>query len=63
MNIRLDKIHHELLEKMVERFEAEGIKTNKTDVIQRALFSFARDHLDSKSIDETIDRHYKGFLK
>lgn len=62
MNIRLDDIHVELLEKMVEKLKSEGVKTNKTDVIQKALYSFARDSvLDSKTVSEVIDRYYKEF--
>lgn len=62
INVRLDAIHHELLEKMVKKLEQEGVKTNKTDVIQKALYSFARDSvLDPAEITEVIDRHYKEF--
>ncbi|MRN07814.1 hypothetical protein EAI26_10730 [Lactobacillus sp. 0.1XD8-4] len=62
MNIRLDAIHQEFLEKMVEKLKSEGVNTNKTDVIQKALYSFARDTvLDSKQVTEIIDRHYKEF--
>lgn len=64
MNIRLDDIHHELLNKMVEKLQKEGIKTNKTDVIQKALYSFARESvLDPDTITDIIDRQYKGFSK
>jgi uncharacterized membrane protein len=63
INIRLDEVHHALLEKMVEKLETEGVKTNKTDVIQKALYSFARESvLDSKTVTEIIDKHYKGFF-
>lgn len=63
MNIRIDDIHNGLLEKMVEKLNNnDGIKTNKTDVIQKALFYFARESiLDDKEVQEIIDRHYKGF--
>lgn len=62
INVRLDAIHHELLEKMVKKLEQEGVKTNKTDVIQKALYSFARDSvLDPAEVTEVIDRHYKEF--
>lgn len=62
MNIRLDDIHQELLEKMVEKLQAEGVKTNKTDVIQKALYTFASDSvLEPKAVTEIIDRNYKGF--
>lgn len=63
MNIRIDEIHFELLEKMVQKLEEEGVKTNKTDVIQKALFRMAREVLDNASIDETIDKYYTGLYK
>lgn len=62
INIRLDAVHQELLEKMVEKLEQQGIKTNKTDVIQKALYKFARESvLDPAEVTEIIDRHYKEF--
>lgn len=62
MSIRIDDVHNSLLEAMVEKLKEEGVKTNKTDVIQKALFFFARESvLDDKDITEIIDRHYKGF--
>lgn len=62
INIRLDEIHLELLEKMVEKLEQDGIKTSKSDVIQKALYVFARESvLDSKTVVEIIDKHYKEF--
>ncbi|MEB6551468.1 hypothetical protein MXL46_20905 [Heyndrickxia sporothermodurans] len=62
INIRLDAVHQELLEKMVKKLEQEGVNTNKTDVIQKALYRFARESvLDPTEVTEIIDRHYKGF--
>ena len=62
MNIRIDDIHNELLEKMLSKLTEDGVKTNKTDVIQKALFNFARETvLDPEEVTEVIDRHYKGF--
>ncbi|GGH89132.1 hypothetical protein JOD43_004472 [Pullulanibacillus pueri] len=64
MNIRLDEVHAALLEKMVETLGNQGIKTNKTDVIQKALYVFARESvLSDKEVTEIIDKHYKGFVK
>lgn len=62
INIRLDDIHYELLEKIVNELASKDIKANKTNVIEKALFVFADDVLSSESIKETIDRHYKGFF-
>ncbi|MEB6551429.1 hypothetical protein MXL46_20690 [Heyndrickxia sporothermodurans] len=62
INIRLDAVHQELLEKMVKKLEQKGVNTNKTDVIQKALYRFARESvLDPDEVTKTIDRHYKGF--
>lgn len=61
INIRLDEVHTALLEKMVEKLEGDGVNTNKTDVIQKALYTFARETvLDQKKVTEIIDKHYKG---
>lgn len=61
INIRLDDIHLELLNKVVEKLQSDGVKTNKTDVIQKALYSFARETvLDSNTVMEIIDKHYKN---
>lgn len=61
MNIRLDEVHAALLEKMVEKLKSNGVETNKTDVIEKALYTFARETvLDSETVTEIIDKHYKG---
>ncbi|MDC3422866.1 hypothetical protein NC661_21210 [Aquibacillus koreensis] len=63
-NIRLDEVHVALLEAMVEKLKADGVKTNKTDVIQKAIYSFAVDSvLDNETVKSIIDKHYKGFYK
>lgn len=64
MNLRLDEVHEALLEKMVEKLNEQKAKTNqkktnKTDVIQKAIYSFAKNHvLEQKIINEIIDKHY-----
>lgn len=64
INIRLDEIHLALLEKIVEELEGKGVNTNKTDVIQKALYTFARETvLDPQTVTEIIDKHYKGNWK
>lgn len=61
INVRLDEIHLALLEKMVEELESKGVNTNKTDVIQKALYTLARETiLDPQTVTEIIDKHYKG---
>lgn len=63
INIRLDAIHMEFLEKGVEALLKLNPNTNKTDLIQRALYEFVRDEsiLGSKVVSEIIDKHYKSF--
>lgn len=64
MSFRLDDVHVALLEEMVKKLESEGVKTNKTDVVQKALYSFARESvLDPEVITGIIDKYYQGFLK
>lgn len=64
VNFRLDDVHVALIEEMVEKLQSEGVKTNKTDVVQKAIYHFARESvLDQEVITEIIDKHYKGFLK
>ncbi|MDQ0257960.1 hypothetical protein J2S74_005423 [Evansella vedderi] len=61
MNIRLDEVHMSLLEKMVEKMKEEGINTNKTDTIQKAIYSFARNNvLGQEVVSEIIDKYYRG---
>ncbi|MFC7296789.1 hypothetical protein, partial [Marinobacter aromaticivorans] len=60
--IRIDEIHLALLEAIVEKFKEQGIKANKTNVIEKAIYSFASDYaLEDQTIKEIIDKHYKGF--
>ena len=62
INIRISDVHLALLEKIVEKLTQDDIKTNKTDVIQKAIYSFATDHvLDDKTIKQIIDKHYMEF--
>lgn len=62
INIRLSEVHSALLEKMVEELKSRGVNTNKTDVIQKAIFYLANDSvLDSDTVKNVIDKYYKGF--
>lgn len=62
MTFRIDNVHAEFLEKVVEKLLLNGVETNKTDVVQRALYFYARESvLDAPEIDRIIDRNYKGF--
>lgn len=64
INIRLDEVHMALLERMVEKLTEEGVKTNKTDVIQKALYVFARESvLGAEETGRIIDKHYSGIYK
>jgi len=61
INIRLDDVHLAILEAMIEKMQKDGIKSNRTDCIQKALYSFARDYvLDGVTVGTIIDKHYKG---
>lgn len=60
MNIRISDVHLDLLEKTVETLIENGIKTNKTDVIQKAIYGFAVDYvLDDEVVSDIMDRHFK----
>lgn len=62
-SLRLDDVHAELLDEMVKKLEADGVKTNMTDVIQKALYAFAYDNvLGSERVGKIIDEHYRGSL-
>lgn len=64
INIRLDKVHLALLEKMVDKLTEEGVKTSKTDVIEKALYSFARDNvLGAEKVSDIVDHHYSGVFR
>lgn len=59
LNIRLDKVHGALLDKMVETLREENIKTSKTDVIQRALFLLAsKSVLDESKVSQIIVENF-----
>lgn len=64
ISVRLDDVHLALLERMVEKLTEEGVKTNKTDVIQKAIYSLARNTvLDMEEVSRIIDEHYSGIYK
>ena len=64
MTFRIDPVHSALLDKMVEKLTEKGISTNKTDVIQKALYAFATNNvLEKEEVDEIIEKHYTGFQK
>lgn len=60
VNFRLEEVYIDLLEEMIKKFESQGDVRNKTDLVQRAIYSYALDYvLDRDKIDEVIDRHHK----
>lgn len=63
MNIRLDNVHLELLEKTVEKLKNEGVNTNKTDVIEKAIYLFSKEFLGMEEVSKIIDEHYSGLYK
>jgi hypothetical protein len=58
LNIRVDDIHQELLEKLIETYEANKVKTNKTDMIQRSIYAFSKNVLGDYVVREVLDKHY-----
>lgn len=61
VNVRLDAVHFELLKRTEEKMKEKGIPTSKTDVIQKALYVFARETvLGAEEVAEIIDEHYRG---
>jgi len=63
MSIRLDEVSISLMDAMVEKLRADGVSTNRTDVIQKALYVFARETvLGAGEVSSIIDDHYNKAL-
>lgn len=64
VSFRLEDTHIELLDALVEEInkELEHRKTNKTEIVEKAIYSFACDHLEKETVDKIINKHYKGFF-
>ncbi|MFB1052260.1 hypothetical protein [Paraliobacillus sp. JSM ZJ581] len=60
VNFRLDEIHVAILEKTVEKLKEEGVKTNKTDTVQKAIYSFGNIVLSNQEMKTIIDNYYQG---
>jgi hypothetical protein len=60
MNIRIDEIHQELLEMLVADWEESKVKTNRTDIIQRSIYSYAKLMLGEHKVKEIVDKHLSG---
>ncbi|MCO7177201.1 hypothetical protein ACFP7A_14310 [Sporolactobacillus kofuensis] len=59
MNIRLDAVTQALLDALVEKQKADGVRqANKTKVIEKAVFAFAWDVLGKEKTGELIDKNY-----
>jgi hypothetical protein len=59
MNIRLDAVTQALLDALVEKQKADGVRqANKTKVIEKAVFAFAWDVLGKEKAGELIDKNY-----
>lgn len=64
ISIRLDDVHFALLERMIEKLDKKGVETNKTDVIEKAIYYFAREIvLGTEEVSEIIDQFYSGIYK
>lgn len=60
INIRIDEIHLELLEKLIESFKKGDVKTNRTDMIQRSIYTFANQILGEAEVKKIVDKHLSG---
>lgn len=62
INVRLDEIHISVLEETVKKLQEKGVKTNKTDTIQKAIYNFGNEVLSNEEMKKIIDKHYRGPL-
>lgn len=60
INIRLDDLHLALLDTAVKVLKEKGTKTNRTDLIEKAIYSFTREILSDSQVSEIVDRYYRG---
>lgn len=59
VNIRLDAVTQALLDALVEKQKADGVRqANKTKVIEKAVFAFAWDILGKEKTSALIDKNY-----
>lgn len=59
INIRLDAVSQALLEEMIKKQKADGMhQVNKTLVIEKAIFMFAREVLGREKTSEIINKNY-----
>lgn len=63
MSFRLDDVHVALLDRMVEVMLLNGVKTNKTDAVQKSIYYYAKEVLSDEEISEIIDKYYKGIYQ
>lgn len=60
VSFRLDDVTMALLDRMMEQLESEGKKANRTDLVQKAVWLYAREVLlTPEVVMEIIDKHYK----
>lgn len=62
INVLLDEVHTQVLEEIVKKLKEQGVKTNKTDTIQKAIYNFGNEILSNEEMKEIIEKYYKGPL-
>jgi hypothetical protein len=59
INIRIEDMHLELLDKLVEASNQSGIESNRTNMIQRAIFNFAVEVIGQYNVNDIVNKHLK----
>lgn len=61
---RLSPIYLELLDTMLEALKEEEIKTNKTIILEKAIYHFAREVvLGREAVSDIVDKHLNAMLQ
>lgn len=63
INIRMDEMHIELIEKLIAAFEASEVKTNRTDIIQRSIVAFTKQILGDHIVNQAFEKYYGAGIK
>jgi hypothetical protein len=59
INIRIEEMHLELLDKLVEASNQSGIESNRTHMIQKAIYNFAVEVMGQYNVNDIVDKHLK----
>lgn len=60
---RLNPLHLELLDTMLESFEGDIPKVNKTIVLEKAIYHFAKEVLGREAVSDIVDKRLNAALK